>query len=558
MKGFMRFKSETKITFNKGINVIYGNNGAGKTSIVDAIFFCLYGKTTRTSGTGASGFLSLKDLINREANEAEVMVSFTLNNKEYIVTRKVSKSSNSIASLQFDGEQIAEGKHVADYIENNILGLGYDGLKNSIMIVQDEMQNYIDMQSTERKNTLTNLFKINEYDGYNATLGKLIKNIEISIAESKSKISYIENIISKEDELKEELNSHKKITKISKETLNNKKESINNNKKEIDNIKNKINDITTEIKLSNQKIYSLKNEITLMNSNSNKLTGKSVCPLCFQSIENNDSIISHYANEIAKNENEIRKIEAELKDNNNKINELISNKIKLESEVSNIEAEIKEMEDKGKNEEAKEISLNDKLQEIKNLKQEKKKEEEELAKKLKKEENSYILKDAYDKIPKIILGRVLPSIEKEATKIIDIISNSFITQIKIDQNTFRIQPFINGKFEEIQFLSAGEKVRVAIAVRIAISNVISRLSALATIKNFNGIKTLIIDEGDFGSLDDDGINNIITILNNLKEMFEKIVLITHISALKESISDNLINVSKTEKYESKALVSKEE
>ncbi|MEM3786959.1 MAG: hypothetical protein QXZ59_06210, partial [Nitrososphaeria archaeon] len=70
-------------------------------------------------------------------------------------------------------------------------------------------------------------------------------------------------------------------------------------------------------------------------------------------------------------------------------------------------------------------------------------------------------------------------------------------------------------------------------------------------KYAGNLKTLIIDEGDFGSLDAEGITDLTAMLSNLKQIFDKIIIITHIDEIKNTLSENTINVVKEGKYESK-------
>ncbi|HII03179.1 MAG TPA: AAA family ATPase, partial [Candidatus Nitrosotenuis sp.] len=72
--------SETKIDLEDGVTVFVGQNGAGKSSIIDAITFALFGEHTRKSN---------KSLIRRGTSQAYVKVKFTSKNKTYEATRKI-------------------------------------------------------------------------------------------------------------------------------------------------------------------------------------------------------------------------------------------------------------------------------------------------------------------------------------------------------------------------------------------------------------------------------------------------------------------------------------
>jgi len=72
--------SDTKLELDNGVTVFVGNNGSGKSSIIDAITFALFGKHTRKSNKG---------LIKRGTNQCYTKVIFSINGKEYHAERKI-------------------------------------------------------------------------------------------------------------------------------------------------------------------------------------------------------------------------------------------------------------------------------------------------------------------------------------------------------------------------------------------------------------------------------------------------------------------------------------
>jgi exonuclease SbcC len=74
--------------------------------------------------------------------------------------------------------------------------------------------------------------------------------------------------------------------------------------------------------------------------------------------------------------------------------------------------------------------------------------------------------------------------------------------------------------------SGGEAFRINFAIRIAISKVLARRAGAQ-------LQTLIIDEG-FGSQDEQGRERLIEAINSIREDFEKVIVITHIEALKDA------------------------
>jgi exonuclease SbcC len=160
------------------------------------------------------------------------------------------------------------------------------------------------------------------------------------------------------------------------------------------------------------------------------------------------------------------------------------------------------------------------------------------------------LKEIYREIPKIITRRITPFLEKEASDIVSFISNNYIEGIKIDKETFKITPIVNGREEEIQFLSGGESLRVGLALRLAISKLVSSIIINDTRGKSAFIKALFIDEGNFGSLDEEGLAETESLFLKLKEKFKQMIVITHINELKDAIADYAFKLVKTETYSS--------
>ena len=71
--------TDTKLEFDNGVTVFVGHNGSGKSSIIDAITFSLFGQHTRKSNKG---------LIKRGTTQGFARIIFTANGKHYQAERQ--------------------------------------------------------------------------------------------------------------------------------------------------------------------------------------------------------------------------------------------------------------------------------------------------------------------------------------------------------------------------------------------------------------------------------------------------------------------------------------
>ena len=558
---FMRFDKPTTIKFNDGITVFYGQNGSGKTTILDGICIDLYGKTYRTSGTSDNGFLGLGDLVNRQKKNAKIEIVFDLNKDEYKLIKEINKKGKTKTYLLKNNEQIAEGKIVHSIVSKNIIGLDYTGFRNSTFIAQDEALNLVKANGSERKDILNKLLKLDIYneliDITNKKKADYMNKMNLLNGEYNTMKSYI----SEEDIIKQEIrNIHDNINRIKNE--NGVVEKIKELENEISQLDKNIIDENKIIERNETNISSLKSEsykleveVKKLKESMNLIKENNTCPVCFSKLEDKEYINKHYEDEITSRLNKINENEVEIKKLNDEIKEiskglidhqtLLSSKKRELDKIKEVNSEkISKMEGEIKEKERLILQINQKKNELKSI-------EDKINDIKMRIDALEELKEIYREIPKVIIRRITPFIEKESSNIVSFISNDSIEGIKIDKETFKIKPIVNGTEEEIQFLSGGETLRVGLALRLAISKLISSIA----INGFSGksssnIKTLFIDEGNFGSLDENGLAELETLFSRLKEKFQKIIIITHINELKDAVADYAFKLVKTGNYSS--------
>ena len=152
-----------------------------------------------------------------------------------------------------------------------------------------------------------------------------------------------------------------------------------------------------------------------------------------------------------------------------------------------------------------------------------------------------------DGVPAMLIEQALPQIEIKANEILERLSGgnmhiAFITQREYKDSrredlkeTLDIQISDSAGVRDYEMFSGGEAFRINFAIRLALSEVLAQRAGAR-------LQTLVIDEG-FGSQDEAGRQRLIEAINMVREDFEKILVITHIDALKDAFP-NRIEVEK--------------
>ncbi len=173
--------SDTKLEFYDGVTVFVGNNGAGKSSIIDAITFALFGKHSRKTN---------KSLIKRGTTQGFAKINFTINGKKLQAERKIdvkgglaaqfSEKSNGEWLQIAAGERKQFGESMTHEIEKKI-GLEFEKLKIASIVQQGELNSIIKAKPKEFKELLNAIIGIDKLDVASEAMKLVNKNFREKI-----------------------------------------------------------------------------------------------------------------------------------------------------------------------------------------------------------------------------------------------------------------------------------------------------------------------------------------------------------------------------------------
>lgn len=173
VRGFTAFRQPTEIDFSDlDLFALVGPTGSGKSSLLDAMTFALYGRTARLGATGMDA------LISQGERSLEVNFTFEVGNETYRVARvrgrKTAENETRLERLSADGkaQNIGLGalKDINARIEE-VVGLNFDNFTRCVMLPQGQFAAVLHGTSKERQKLLGDLIgldvveKMSKYAG---------------------------------------------------------------------------------------------------------------------------------------------------------------------------------------------------------------------------------------------------------------------------------------------------------------------------------------------------------------------------------------------------------
>ena len=304
--------SDTKLEFDDDTSVFVGQNGAGKSSIIDAITFALFGNHTRKNN---------KSLIRRGANQGFARIEFSANGKNYQALRKIdskgaltaqfSEEINGSLKIIAEGERKQFDESMTVQIEKT-LGIDFEKLKIASIVQQGELDTIIKAKPKEFKELLNAIIGIDRLDTALSSMRTVQKDFRSHIQEKlgydDTQIQLVENQIAEYDN--ESKNAKPRLEKLVidkkeiEENISNleKEVQINTSKesqlKELDSRKNEL------ISYAKDVIKSIQREV------SEKEQTVKECKPCFVISKNKEELES----EINKTQENLVTIETQISD----------------------------------------------------------------------------------------------------------------------------------------------------------------------------------------------------------------------------------------------------
>ena len=243
-----RSHSNTNISFKKGINLISGRNGSGKTSILEAILVALYGP--RPTGVRKD------DLIKIGSQHYSISLKFLLNGEEYNILRVSDGSSKLVGKVKMDGEN-----PINSWVEKNIAPSHI--FTNAIYVRQGEIDSIIkDDESRDR--IIRKVTRIEDYENAWKNLGIIIRMFENDVENIRQFIVQESELESKRMEKEAELNEKKvELDNLRKrvEELRLELRELSKKKKELDEILERLNRLKIEAQKVQGEVNTLKSNL---------------------------------------------------------------------------------------------------------------------------------------------------------------------------------------------------------------------------------------------------------------------------------------------------------
>ncbi|MDO5852303.1 MAG: SMC family ATPase, partial [Methanobacteriaceae archaeon] len=177
LKNFKSHKNTT-INLEQGITVIIGSNGAGKSSILEAISYALFKKFNGKLENLIRNPEHADDIIN----EMEITITFTHETKKYKITRGRKGNTSHAKLYKINNEEKPILESQTDKIVTNdiqkILNIDPDSFLNAVYIKQGEITDLIDKTASERKELISKLLNIDSLEKAWEQIKDIIKTYE--------------------------------------------------------------------------------------------------------------------------------------------------------------------------------------------------------------------------------------------------------------------------------------------------------------------------------------------------------------------------------------------
>ncbi|MEM2963334.1 MAG: SMC family ATPase [Candidatus Anstonellales archaeon] len=210
-----RSHKNSYFTFSRGVNLLTGIMGAGKSSVMEALCFALFG----TFPQSTRGRIKLEDLANDKKKSIEVKVELEIDGKIYLIEREIGK--NSGAYIRKEGSLICSGSQKTTHQVEKLLGINYELFRRAIYSEQNNLDYLLSLDPHRRKAEIDELLGLDKFEKARANATTLANFYERQRLESERTFDpkKLDEVKSKfETKTVEYTNTEKKIFNLEQKT----------------------------------------------------------------------------------------------------------------------------------------------------------------------------------------------------------------------------------------------------------------------------------------------------------------------------------------------------
>ena len=545
----------TKINLSKNKNtLIIGENGAGKSTILDALTFALYNKPFRKINKG--------QLVNSINNKnAVVELEFSLYKNKYKIVRGIKPNIFEVYKNNDLINQNADSKDYQEYLEKHILKIGYKSFCQVVVLGSATFLPFMQLPAAQRREIVETLLDLQIFTTMNSVLkDKNQKNKEDFIRAEEQKRNIEEKIIiikkyieKREQESKESVEEkEKEIEKIDEIIISKKKELEKVEKEyhelsqDISNDKKITNENTNLLLLRekiNSKIDMVSEEIKFLETNDD-------CPTCKQRIEESFKLesIDDKNDKLKEYKDGLFLLKEKIYNNEKEMQSLNESKEKLskvKDQFRDISFDLSSTERMKKSIEAEIKSIKKKESTISN--EEIKDSEEELVKindiynELVKKKDLYsassvLLKD--NGIKSRIIKKYIPIINKLINKYLSDLN--FFVKFELDEEFNEVIKSRHRDEFSYSSFSEGERMKINLSILFT-------WRMISQLRNSINTNLLIMDEVFDSSLDSEATEDFMKLLNEFGDK-TNVFIISHKTEQLNEKFDNIIRFKKQKNF----------
>ena len=517
--------TEVDLTSHK-TNLIVGTNGAGKSTVLDALTFSLFGKPFRKIN---------KPMLVNSINEKNcvVEVEFNIGKNNYKIIRGIKPN---VFEIYQNGQMLDQSSNAVDYqkqLEQNVLKMNYKSFTQIVVLGSSTFVPFMKLPVASRREIIEDILDIQIFSVMNTLLKDKVrenndelKELEYQLKLSTDKIELQKNyMLELEKKTKSEIEKKQTIVEMLNvdkfSTLKNIENQTvvladyNNQLKTLSDNKKKLKQLNTFRAKIQQKIANCKKETEFFINNH-------VCPTCTQEIsqEFRDQKVTDGDTELLTLENGFTELETEIQKEEERetqfmtlseqiveVNSLIT---QLNYEVSSLDQQIKERQSEIEDLNAPTSSKKAEFEKLTAYVDEKKTIKDRVISSKKDKDTlsvaGQLLKD--NGIKSRIIKRYLPAMNKLIGDYLR--KMDFYVNFTLDEN---FEETIKSRYRDIfsyESFSEGEKARIDLALLLT-------WRSIAKLKNSVDTNLLILDEIFDGSLDASGTSELGWILRNFDE-----------------------------------------